>query len=188
MYGLKLITAPAAEPILVADNAFDEYARIDGAASDNNLTALIREARVETEKFLNRALITQTWELTFDKWPVFPFRIPMAPLISVSSVKYFDSEGTENTWATTEYIVDTDSEPGRIALDYGKTLPNTTLKPINAIKVRFDAGYGDAGSDVPDNFILAMKLYVTHRFEYPESQDVPQAFYNLLNYDRVVPL
>jgi uncharacterized phiE125 gp8 family phage protein len=185
--GLKLITAPVVEPLLVSDASFDEYIRIDGMDSDNNLKALIKAARVEAESYLNRALINQTWELTLDKFPDMPIKLPKPPLVSVGSFKYIDYEDTEITWAKSNYIVDTDSEPGRIALAYSKSLPGVTLKPINGVKIQFQAGYGSSGSDVPENFLLAMKLYVTHRFEHPDDDSVPEAFYNLLGYDRVVP-
>ena len=44
---------------------------------------------------------------------------------------------------------DTTSEPGRIELDYAKTIPSNRDEN-NSVTVRYVAGYGTATSDVPE--------------------------------------
>jgi len=41
----------------------------------------------------------------------------------------------------TDYFVDAISEPGRVSLGYSKLWPTATLRPANAVVVRFTAGY-----------------------------------------------
>lgn len=183
--GLKLITAPVEEPLTI--NEVKEYLRIDGTDFDNLLTSLIKSAREAAESFQNRVYITQTWELTLDYFPTLPLKFPKIPLQSVTSIKYFDINGIETTWDVSNYIVDSDSEPGRIAFSYGKSWPSVSLRPINAVKIQYIAGYGDS-TDVPENVKLAMMVFIAHRFENPEQQDIPEAFYNLLWPDRMVPV
>lgn len=190
MAGLKIITAPATEPVTLAQVKL--HLGIDISDGDDNLESFIKSAREDCEDFQNYAYITQTWELTLDKWPEFPFKLPKPPLISVTSIKYYDFEGTETTWATTEYIVDTDSEPGRITLAYNKLIPTTILQPINGIKIRYVVGYG-AASDVPESVKQAIKLLVGDSNENREStsdrriEELPPV-YRLLWKNRRVPI
>jgi len=184
---LKLITAPVTEPVSLSE--IKEYLRFDTSDTsfDNILNTLIIAAREYCENFQNRTYITQTWELTFDYFPDFPLKIPKPPLQSVLNIKYIDYLGVETIFDPSNYIVDTDSEPGRIAFAYNKSWPSVTLQSVNAVKIQFVAGYGDA-TVVPENVKLAMKVFITHRFENPESKDIPEAFYNLLWQDRMVPI
>lgn len=185
--GLKLITPPTEEPLTLPE--VKEYLRIDAAEAsfDNILTGLIIAAREFCEIFQNRAYITQTWELTLDIFPKMPLKLPKPPLKTVNSIKYIDYLGAETVWDPSNYLVDEKSEPGRIAFSYQITWPSVTLQPINAVKINFDAGYG-AALDVPENVKMAMKLYIAHRFENPDSEEVPTVVELLLWSDRMVPL
>jgi len=60
---------------------------------------------------------------------------------SVASVKYYDTENVEHTMPATDYFVDVVSEPGRVSLGYSKLWPTETLRPANAVCVRFTAGF-----------------------------------------------
>jgi len=165
---LKLITAPAAEPLDTDDVKLN--LRVDHDAEDTRFSALIKVARESVETITRRALISQTWELVLDNWPAADwFEIPLPPLQSVTSIQYKDEDGTESTLSASSYIVDTDSEPGRVHLADGETWPADTLYPVAAIRVRFVAGYGAAGSSVPVSILQAMHLIVGHYYENREA-------------------
>lgn len=57
----KLIAAPGAEPVTLAEAKL--HARVETAADDTLISAMISAAREEAEHILGRALITQTWEM-----------------------------------------------------------------------------------------------------------------------------
>jgi uncharacterized phiE125 gp8 family phage protein len=141
---------------------------------DDLITALIVSAREYIENITRRALITQTWDIYFQSWPgadeygVSSFEIPKAPLQSVTGVYYTDTDGTENTVSTDDYDVDTDSLPGRVTLAYGASWPSASLHPKNPIRIRFVAGYGAAGSNVPQTIKQAMYYYISQLFEFRE--------------------
>lgn len=189
--GLKLITAPTTEPISLAE--VKSQLRIDSTTEDTYLGTLITAAREYCEMFQNRAYITQIWELTLDGWPCFPLKIPMPPLINVTSIKYFDTTDVETLWVDTNYYVDTDSEPGRIGLGYSIVLPTTTLRSLNAIKIQYVAGYG-AADDVPQRTKQAILLLIGHMYENRETvspvdlKEIPFAVSSLLWLDRIVPI
>lgn len=188
---LKLITAPVTEPVTATE--VKTHLRIDGSTEDTYLGTLIAAAREYCEMFQNRAFVSQTWQLTLDTWPVFPFKLPMPPLVSVTRIDYHDIADVETTWAASNYFVDTDSEPGRVGLAYGVVLPTTTLRSLNAIKIQYVAGYG-AAVDVPLRTKQAILLLIGHMYENRETvspvdlKEIPFAVSSLLWLDRIVPI
>lgn len=186
---LKLITAPASEPVTLADAKL--HLRVDGTDSDTMITALIKAAREYCEGYQNRALITQTWELVLDAWPSENYiEVPLPPLQSITSIKYKDAAGVETTWPSENYLVDTDSYVGRIVLADNCSWPSEALHPVGAIRIRFIAGYGDAAK-VPEITKQALLLEVQLRYddlrEY-ESERLEKARDALLDINRVVPV
>src|SRR5690606_14420890 len=142
--------------------------RVDGTDEDTLITGLIAAARETVETFAGRALITQTWELVLDDWPDSDtIKLPRPPLQSVTSVTYVDEAGVSHTLSSASYIVDTDSEPGRLVLKAGESWPSETLQAANGVRVRYAAGYGAAAA-VPEKFKLAVKLLAVHWYENRE--------------------
>ncbi|MFZ5762838.1 MAG: head-tail connector protein [Thermodesulfobacteriota bacterium] len=164
MTSRALITAPAAEPVSLAEAKL--HLRVEHAADDALITALIQAARERAEAITRRALISQTWEVYLDEWPSEGFiRLPMPPLQSVASVKYTDTDGVEHTFS--DWAADVASLPGRVVLNHGAAWPSVTLRPVNPIAVRFVAGYGDAAA-VPASIKAAMLLMIGHLYENRE--------------------
>jgi uncharacterized phiE125 gp8 family phage protein len=165
---LRLITAPAAEPVSLA--TAKAFLRVDDLYDDTLITSLIKSAREKGEELSRLAFITQTWELTRDTWPdgCLLLKLYRPPLQSVTSVKYFDGDNQQHTW--TDYTVDTASEPGAIIFN---SLPSANLRKSGAITVRFVAGYGSADTNVPERIKAAIVTLVAHWYENRESLDVP---------------
>lgn len=163
-----------------------EHLRLEVADTtfDNNLNALIATARTEVENFQNRAYMERTYDLALDYFPAMPFELPMPSLVSIESIQYTDEDGVITTIPTTDYIIDLISEPGRIAFASGACWPSVTLRSINGVVIRFVAGSGSA----PKNVKLAIKFFVGFRFENPEQEEMPDAFYDLLWPDRMIPV
>jgi len=185
---IKIITEPTTEPVTL-DEA-KAHCRVDGTDEDDLITTLIVAARQYCEQRQNRAYLTQTLELTLDRWPRFPVNIPHPPLVSVESIKYYGTDDTEYIWSTTEYFVDADSEPGRVSLRYAKTTPTVTLRPVNGVKVRYVAG----ASEVAQTVKQAMLLLIGHWYINRESvltgvtsKEIEFAVSALLGIDRVWP-
>lgn len=167
---LTLVTAPAAEPLTLAE-AKDQL-RVDHSVEDDLITALIVAARQKAETITRRAFVTQTWDLTLDKFPVWcngPIEVPLGQLQSVDSFTFIDADGTTQTLDDALYKVDTVSEPGRIVPVYGQSWPVTRCE-INAVTIRFTAGYGEAGV-VPQIIKQAMLLMICFWYENREDTD-----------------
>lgn len=145
---LKLISAPDIEPITLDEAKI--FLRIDGTDQNDVIESLIIAARQEAEKITRRQFITATWELRLDYFPEIIY-LPMPSLQSVTSVKYLDYSGTEQTLVeNTDYMVDSYSEPARITPCYGQVWP-VTYPVINAVRIRFKSGFGDDATDIPDS-------------------------------------
>lgn len=133
----KLITAPYAEPIHL-DEA-KGHLLVTGTDQDALISNLITAARSDCEDFTGRQLVLATYDLYLDYFPD-EIEIPHAPLVSVTSISYEDTAGTTQTVTSSDYVVDTVSEPGIITLAYGESWPSTYAE-ANAIRVRYVAGY-----------------------------------------------
>lgn len=169
-YQLRLVTAPAAEPLTLAEARTQVRVETDATEHDDDLTALIIEARQYVEQGLGRQLITATWDLALDSFPSCESEIPipLPPLQSITSLKYHDTDGVEQTWDAANYHVSTDgSECGRIVLAPGASWPAAQCR-AEAVVIRFVAGYGATAAAVPAPIRRAIKLLVGHWFTFRE--------------------
>lgn len=142
---------PTAEPLHL-DEA-KNHLRVTTADDDALINGLIAVARDRVETYTRRALITRTMKWLFDAFPrCGAIEFPSTPLRKVDHVKYLDTGGVQQTWATADYRVDIYSEHGRLSPEYGKTWP-FTRGVMNAVEIQLVAGYAtpftaDAGTDV----------------------------------------
>jgi len=140
------------------------------AHDETKISLFITTARQYMEETLGRAFITQTWDLVLDTWPAENYiTIPLPPLAAAPApiITYYDYDDVvPKTLAATTYYVDTYSEPGRIVLNYGESWPSDTLRPANAIFVRYTCG-GTAAL-VPEPLQNAMLMLIGHLYENRE--------------------
>lgn len=169
---LRLITAPAFEPVTLDEAKL--HLRVDHDEEDALISSLIMASRTFVEQFTGRALVEQTWELVIDEFPIREIEIPRPPLISVNSVKYDDSSGTEQTLSTSDYSVDNVSEPGWV-VPVVSGWPGV-FEGINSVRINFVAGYASNNSPptdtIPASLKAAVLLQLGNLYENRESQVV----------------
>jgi uncharacterized phiE125 gp8 family phage protein len=161
------------------------------SSEDVYISSLIATAREHCEDIQERVYISQTRELTLDAFPPGDIRVPLPPLQSIVSIKYRDQAGIIQILDPSKYVVDSDSDPGRIALAYLQSWP-LTYPEINAVQIRFVAGYGLA-ADVPRKIRQAILLKLTDLYEHRGGEEgmdekIEAAVRSLLCRDRVVPI
>jgi uncharacterized phiE125 gp8 family phage protein len=165
---LRLITPPAAEPLSLTE--VKAHLRVDHT-DDDALIALyltaVRQWIDGKDGWLGRALMPQTWELSLDEFPTAEIRLPLVPVQSVSSVIYDDADGIPQTVDPDDYWLDDVSEPAWIAPVADVSWP-TPISAVNAVRVRFVAGYANAAS-VPFPIKAALLLMVGHLYRNRES-------------------
>lgn len=158
LVGKTVVVAPSTEPVTLSEAK--AFARVDTTAEDTLITDLIAAAREIVEEYTDRQLMQATYDLAYDRWPSSGvLEIPYAPTSSITSVKYIDSAGVQQTLAGSVYSVDADIDPARIYLAYNQTWP-TIRHQRHAITVRAVVGYADADS-VPEAIKTAIKMTVT---------------------------
>lgn len=162
---LTRITAPTVEPVTLAEVKL--HLRVDGVDEDALITALITAAREQAESITRRALNTQTWRLTLDRFPAI-IELPRPHLQSVDSVQYVDTDGVLQTLAADAYQVAGTSEPARILPAYGQSWPATRSQP-EAVSITYTAGFGAAGADVPASIRQWILLYIGALYENREA-------------------
>ena len=160
---LKRTVAPTELPILL-DETKDHIRWESDADDDAVLVAYMRSAVRQmdgAEGLLNRALVTQTWQLDLDAFPTWrahsrywgrAIKVPLPPLQSVSSITYIDTAGDTQTLAASKYKVlnlNSPTRAGIIETAFGETWPSTRHEG-EAVTVTFVAGYG-ARNAVPEH-------------------------------------
>ncbi|MGW8180403.1 MAG: head-tail connector protein [bacterium] len=163
-----LVTAPTEHPLSLSD--LKEHLRVDGSDSDSELVSLLDEATNYVESMTGRRMITQTWKLVMDGFKD-SVVLPYPPLQSVSSITYQDASDATQTLASTNYTVDTDSEPARVAQSATGTYPST-YDDLNAVTITFVCGYGGR-EDVPEELKRAIKLYAQWAYDMDEKAEAP---------------
>jgi len=175
-----LKTAPLVMPISLEEAKKHCNIVLGFTDDDAYLETLIAAAVEEVESLMVRRIISQTWYYYLDEWPSEEYiSIPYGKLQSAVApvVTYTDTdESAETLTAATYYLVDTNSEPGRLILRYGMSWPTVTLSPMNPIKIEFVCGYGLTGSTVPPTIIQAIKYLVADTYENRETMVVGQGF------------
>jgi len=176
---LILVGEPTAEPITTAEAK--THMRVTDTAEDAYIDGLIKAARQLVERILGRAIMTQTWDMFLSHFPVYtdsddnltalsyrPIIFPYPPLASIDYVKYKDHDDVLQTWASVNYVVDTQQQyNGMMYPVRGGAYPLSQFYP-KAVNIRFTAGYADAAS-VPQPIKQAISLLVAHMHENREA-------------------
>lgn len=138
-FAVQTTVQPTEEPITLAEA--QAHLRYDGSDEDDLINDLITAARQRVEQETNRTLLQHTKTLTLDRWPPSGMLlIPNPPLIAITSIAYVDTDGDSQTVTASDYIVDTNSEPGRVTEAYGVVWP-ALREQIGAVTVTYTAGY-----------------------------------------------
>jgi uncharacterized phiE125 gp8 family phage protein len=174
----ELVTAPAVELLTVSEAK--AHLRFTSSSKDAEITRMIKAFRVNIERYLHRALITQTWKVYYDRW-CNEMRIPFGNLQLVTGsvdpvvekrplIKYRDLDGTLTELDEDDhYWVVKSTDPACIVRKYDATFPELQYGRPDAIEITFKCGYGDAATAVPEDIIHALKVMLTDYFEHPGS-------------------
>lgn len=151
----RTVTAATAYPVSVAEAK--AYLNLDSSADDTLIQALIEAAVDQAENMTRRQFCQATFEIVLDEFPqsdpygVYAIELPGAPLQSVTSITYTDTDGDEQTVGSGDYTVDTASIVGRVYPAYGESWPSTREIP-NAVVIRYVAGWAMDDSTSPETW------------------------------------
>lgn len=152
--------APAA---LIDLDAAKVHLRVDGDDEDALIASYVAAATDRLDGIggiLGRCLMPQTWTASFWGFAGDRLRLPLRPVASITSVKYYDTAGTLQTFSAAKYGLLTDELGPYVRLLYPNIWPaDVAVDRDNAVVVTFVAGYADAAS-VPAPIKAAILLMV----------------------------
>jgi uncharacterized phiE125 gp8 family phage protein len=149
-YSLGLVTRPVEQAVTLAEAK--KQVEIGDAVTyhDDQLRRLIKAATQQVTVRSGRQILTATYRLTLDDFPSGNLLLPFPPVQSISSLKYYDSDGVQQTLATTVYKLLSDREPAEIALRNGQSWP-TVYAEDDAVEITYVAGVADTAGELPDS-------------------------------------
>ena len=181
-----LYTQRTEAPAVLAVNLNDvlAYLRLPASTPDSSLVSqFIDSATQAIELYCDIALISQKWRFVANKWSItmpqrksfsgpdvlvrYPgcaikeLKIPRTPIISISSLKIANSDGTMEVISPSQYIIESVGQTVYLRNAFGNDLPNPAK---NRFGIQIDAtmGFGTTPSTVPPTIkqaIMAMTAY-----------------------------
>ena len=82
-----------------------------------------------------------------------------SPLKSLTSIKYLDINGDEQTWDPSQYKLNDKQDPAQVSRLVNVCWPRTLPEP-NSVYAEYVVGYSDDGSDTPNVVKQAMLLMI----------------------------
>lgn len=171
MYRPVLVTPPAIKPVSLAE-AKAHCRATDFTDDDSTLTALIGAATSYLDGWtgiLGRCLVEQTWRQDFCSFcSCMP--VPLFPVISITSVNYFDSTGAEQTVDPANYSLQANDLGAYVRFVDAFSMPGLRSDDP-AVSVTYKAGYANGGTDpnftstIPDPIKHAILLLVSHWYQ-----------------------
>jgi uncharacterized phiE125 gp8 family phage protein len=156
-----LIEGPVSEPVSLVD--MKNYLRVLDDAEDDLIASLIAAARAAVETATGRLLIRQTWRLVLDAWPECRIlRVPLAPFAGLAAARVADASGAMAEVPPGCFVVDSLSEPGRIAAGPKAPAPGIAMA---GIELDVAVGYGSAPEAVPMPLCQAVRQLAAGFYE-----------------------
>lgn len=157
---LVLSQSPETEPVTLED--VKTHLRLDHETEDELLNSLIVTAREYLEQQTQLALMTQTWRLCLDNWPLDKcIKLYKSPVQSIDQIEQFDASGTGTLISTSEMLLDSNAHPARLYIN----AQSAPLQVINGIEITFTAGFQSA-SEVPDMLKRALLIHIANMYEF----------------------
>lgn len=180
MIAHRVTTQPTTEPVTVDEvRDFMGISQAGDVSRDAVLESRIKTARIWCESYTRRAFITQTLTGYAHQFP--DWELMLTPkLVSVSSVKYLDNNGTDTTLAGSEYLVDLVGNS--ITPAYNKQWPTARCQ-ANSVRIEYISGAATVDEPIKEaiKFIVGQWETFQRSFEgagYPP--DFPNVAKSLL--------
>lgn len=184
------LTAAAFAP--VSGIELKSHSVIEFDDDDDLVTAYLAAATAQVEFDTGCAIVKQQWQVDYGCFPDI-IHLPRPPLLAVESVKYYATDGTQQTLDPAAYQVTASGIVGRIAPAPGLSWPSTQAGRFGAVSVVYQAGHvdvvsGAAVGEAPPMLKQAICVLAAHFYENREavligtiSKEQPLAYQVLVN-------
>jgi uncharacterized phiE125 gp8 family phage protein len=151
------VSQSGSEPVTIAEAKAQLSIAGSDTFHDGRVSRLITAARQKYEYDTQTNLLTATYDDTFDRL-YDSMRLTQRPVTAVTSVKYYDEDGTQQTLSTDVYSIDLALQ--EIRLDVQQSWPDTQQR-WDSVVIRYTTGY----STIPETAKHAIMLLVAFWFE-----------------------
>lgn len=166
---LKLITEPASEPVTLAEARLWCKLSSDDTTHDDTLEMLITALRVQAEQETGRSFLSTTWEQVLDDFPAAELELKEQPVASITSIKYLDSSGVEQTLDSAAYVLDDTTNPAFVLPASGYVWPTTyATNGVNNVRVRFVQGWSSSTNARVQPLRRWLMAMIVHAFDGTE--------------------
>lgn len=176
MISLVVIEPPKLKPISLDEAKV--HLRVDHDDEDSKIELLIDTAVASLDGpdgWLGRCLINQTLELRLNGFSheregilCDAISLPCPPLLDAATVnvEYTAMDGNNQSVAPADFRVIRagSNSKAMIVPAYGKSWPRARCE-LEAVRIRYQAGYGATSADVPAPIRSAMLLHIGHLYE-----------------------
>lgn len=168
-YILDLVTGPVGQVVDAQEMA--EYLRWDSPEEIGLILRNVAGATKYVEEITGKQLLTATYDVSWCRFPgcngelVFP-RLPFG---SLTSLKYIDTAGTEQTLSASLYTVNNGSDRAAayVIPAFNANWPSTRGHDRD-VTARFVCGYGTK-EQIPDTFKLQICMLAAHWWKHRDA-------------------
>lgn len=178
-YQIRTVTAIAAITTVIDVAAAKAHMRVDFDDDDELIGDEIKAAQDRIEKHTSRLLTERALEMTLESFPcrLVPICIPRSPITAISSIKYTDVAGAEQTLDPGAYRWSA-ADPQRILPAFGGEWTSAVAYDPGSVRIAFAAGYAEG--ECPAGLVEAVKRYVAYLYENREGAgDLPPGVISL---------
>lgn len=164
---LVTVTPPVGQPLSLED--VKSHLRVTGSTHDDRIMAYIDAATTAVESLTEMRFVEQTVRLEIDGFPEGAIEIPIAPVQSVTSVKYDDGSNEEQTLvANTNYFVSLGGRYPKIAPV--STWPTAYAGKPSSVRIVMVVGYETSvagyADNAPQDLKHAIKVKIKEFFDH----------------------
>jgi len=174
-----VVTAATLQPLTLTE--VKKHLEIDDDDSEHNtqLESMIDEACEQWESDTDSICMQRTLRITTNEF-YDDFKLPLRPITSITSLKYYDLNNVQQTLATTVYGFDAANRS--IRLKTNQSLPTFTPR-WDAFEITYAAGHATAAT-IPALWKRAMLLLIAYYFDSNRGDN--DRLYDMKNYERLV--
>ena len=164
-WSIEIQSAPSSNAVSAVEAK--THLRVSHSSDDTYIGNLIKAAEAMVETYTNRRLVAGTYDLKLDEWGK-GIKLPYSPVSSITHIKYYDTDNSQQTWADTNYFYSVKEEPTYI--EYINDPPSLYDYRVDLIEVRFVVGYSTVPEALRQAILLLVGDMYENRLDYPRER------------------
>ena len=165
---LKRTLLPTSSPISLADAK--RHLGVTDDLHDRDILALVQAAANTLRRWTGRELLATTYELTFRRFPAGVsegFELPFPPLVSITSIQYYDAAGVLQTYSGAQIEL-SEVVPAILWPARNTSWPDVQSDRTDAVKITYVAGYASP-EVLPAEVGQFIRLLIRHWYDNPSA-------------------